>query len=251
MTTGDSMAAFQMPTRTTQRAYRYAVYFVPNVEQYLWAQASEWLGRCAVSQQFSAQPFISEVPAKRFAELTEHPRRYGFHATMKAPFVLASEYQPKDLIDHVNMLCQQVKPFVLPRLRVTLLEHFLALVPELDAPQIASLEEQCVIQLNDYAQPLDSAELIRRRSAGLSEHEDSLLLRWGYPYVLDRFRFHCSLTGSLAQALPSEISALTRAAHQHFDHLPPCVFDTLAIFVEPTRGADFVLLEQCPLMGTL
>jgi hypothetical protein len=45
------------------------------------------------------------------------------------------------------------------------------------------------------------------------------------------------------------VSALTQAAHQHFDHLPPCVFDALAIFVEPTRGADFVLLQQCPLIG--
>ena len=106
-----------------------------------------------------------------------------------------------------------------------------------------------MVQLNDYAVPLGPEELIRRRSAGLSSHEDALLLRWGYPYVLDRFRFHCSLTGSLAKASPQELSALTQAAHQHFDHLPLCVFDSLAIFAEPTQGADFVLLEQCPLMG--
>ena len=249
MTIDDLTAAIQTPTGTTQRAYRYAVYFVPNVEQHWWSQASQWLGRCAVSQQFKAQPPVTEVSATRFAELTEHPRRYGFHATMRAPFVLASQYQPGDLVAHVSALCQHLKPFVLPRLRVTLLDQFLALVPERAVEQIARLEEQCVTQLNDYAQPLGPDELSRRRSAGLSAHEDSLLLRWGYPYVLDRFRFHCSLTGSLAKASPQEVSALTQAAHQHFDHLPLCAFDTLAIFVEPTPGADFVLLEQCRLMG--
>jgi hypothetical protein len=57
------------------------------------------------------------------------------------------------------------------------------------------------------------------------------------------------LTGSLAKASPQEVSALTQAAYQHFDHLPLCVFDSLAIFAEPTPGADFVLLEQCPLIG--
>jgi hypothetical protein len=249
MTTGSLMAAMQSSRHKTQRAYRYAVYFAPNVEQQWWAHASQWLGRCAVSQQRSAQPTVVGVSAKRFAELTEHPRRYGFHATLRAPFVLAGEYQPSDLIDCVNTICQKLKPFVLPRLRVTLLEKFLALVPERDVAQIAMLEELCVTILNDYAEPLGPEELGRRRSAGLSSHEDSLLLRWGYPFVLDRFRFHCSLTGSLANASQGEVTALTQAAHQHFDHLPRCVFESLAIFVEPTRGADFVLLQQCPLMG--
>lgn len=249
MTTDGLTVARQTFLTTTPRAFRYAVYFAPNVEQQWWAHASQWLGRCAVSQQMNAQPLIAGVSVKRFAELTEHPRRYGFHATMKAPFVLTSRYQPSDLIDRVNLLCRDVKPFVLPRLQVTLLDQFLALVPERNTTQVTLLEEQCVKVLNDYAEPLGPEELSRRRSAGLSSHEDALLLRWGYPYVLERFRFHCSLTGSLATATRQEVSALTQAAHQHFDQLPPCIFDSLAIFVEPTRGADFVLLQQCPLMG--
>ena len=234
---------------TTQRAYRYAVYFAPNVEQQWWAQASEWLGRCAVTHQRSPQPLVSGLSAQRVAELTEHPRRYGFHATMKAPFVLASQYQPSDLVDRVNAICQHVKPFVMPRLQVALLDTFLALIPEREVTQITQLEEQCVTGLNDYAEPLSQEELSRRRNADLSPHEDALLLRWGYPFVLDRFRFHCSLTGSLAKASPEEIAALTHVANQHFSQLPNCVFDSLAIFAEPTKGADFVLLQQCPLMG--
>ena len=249
MTTDGLTVARQTLSTTTPRAYRYAVYFAPNVEQQWWAQASQWLGRCAVSQQMNAQPLVPGVSAKRFAELTEHPRRYGFHATMRAPFVLTGQHQANELIDRVNMLCQQVKPFVLPRLQVTLLDQFLALVPERNVPLVTQLEEQCVTALNDYAEPLGPEELSRRRSAGLSLQADALLLRWGYPYVLERFRFHCSLTGSLAKASQQEVSALTLAAHQHFDQLPPCVFDALAIFVEPIRGADFVLLQQCPLMG--
>ena len=245
-----SLAVARFTTlQSAQRAYRYAVYFAPNVEQQWWTQASQWLGRCAVSQQMNAQPLIAGVSAQRFAELTEHPRRYGFHATMRAPFILASQYQPNELIDRVNMFCQQVKPFVLPRLQVTLLDQFLALVPERNLSQVTMLEEHCVTALNDYAEPLGPEELSRRRSAGLSSQEDALLLRWGYPYVLERFRFHCSLTGSLAKATHQEVSAITEAAHQHFDQLPPCIFDSLAIFVEPTRGADFVLLHQCPLIG--
>jgi putative phosphonate metabolism protein len=249
MTTSGLSSILEASKFTTQRAYRYAVYFAPNVEQQWWAQASEWLGRCAVTHQRSPQPLVSGLSAQRVAELTEHPRRYGFHATMKAPFVLASQYQPRDLVDRVNAICQHVKPFVLPRLQVALLDTFLALIPERDVTQITQLEEQCVTGLNDYAEPLSQEELSRRRNAGLSPHEDALLLRWGYPFVLDRFRFHCSLTGSLAKASQEEIAALTHVANQHFSQLPNCVFDSLAIFAEPTKGADFVWLQQCPLMG--
>jgi hypothetical protein len=106
-----------------------------------------------------------------------------------------------------------------------------------------------VTQLNQFAEPLAQDELRRRRSAGLSAYEDALLMRWGYPYVLDRFRFHLSLTGSLAETSQDEVSALTRAANQHFSLLSDCMFDSLAIFAEPTKGADFVLLDRCPLIG--
>ena len=249
MTTSGLSSILGASRHTTQRAYRYAVYFAPNVEQQWWAQASEWLGRCALTHQLNPQPLVSGLSAQRVAELTEHPRRYGFHATMRAPFVLASQYQPSDLVDRVNAICRHVKPFVMPRLQVALLDTFLALVPEREVAQITKLEERCVTELNDYAEPLSPEELRRRRNAGLTSHEDALLLRWGYPYVLDRFRFHCSLTGSLAQASQQEIAALTIAANQHFSELPNCVFDSLAIFAEPTKGADFVLLQQCPLIG--
>jgi len=123
------------------------------------------------------------------------------------------------------------------------------LTPERDLQQVKDLESQCVTSLQDLVEPLNSDELARRREVELSPHEDALLVRWGYPYVLDRFRFHFSLTGSLEQATEAEVGALMNAAHQQFDPLPLCAFKALAIFAEPTPGADFVLLKQCPLIG--
>ena len=48
-----------------------------------------------------------------------------------------------------------------------------------------------------FARPPGAAELERRRKAGLSAAQEKMLLRWGYPYVLDEFRFHLTLTGRL------------------------------------------------------
>ena len=234
---------------TAHRAYRYAVYFAPDLDGPLWEHAGHWLGRCAASQQYFPQPVIAGVSSTRLATFTAHPRRYGFHATIRAPFILSERYQFNDLVDRVNALCQTIEPFVLPRLRVNRLDQFIALTPERDLQQVKALEAQCVTSLQELVEPLSSAELARRREVELSPEEDALLVRWGYPYVLDRFRFHFSLTGSLEQASEVEISALLEAAHAQFDPLPLCAFKALAIFAEPTQGADFVLLKQCPLIG--
>jgi hypothetical protein len=63
---------------------RYAIYYSPNADTLFHRLASEWLGRDAWSGDAQRQPAIADIPA-----LTEEPRRYGFHATLKAPFHLA------------------------------------------------------------------------------------------------------------------------------------------------------------------
>ena len=248
--TADALAEFSnLNKMTSHRAYRYAVYFAPDVDGPWWDHAGHWLGRCAASQQYLPQPVIAAVSPARLTAFTAHPRRYGFHATMRAPFVLSERYHFNDLVDRVNALCQTIEPFVLPRLRVNRLDQFIALTPERDLQQVKELEALCVTSLQELVDPLSSAELARRRQVTLSPEEDALLVRWGYPYVLERFRFHFSLTGSLEQATEAEIGALMNAAHLQFDPLPLCAFKALAIFAEPTQGADFVLLKQCPLIG--
>jgi hypothetical protein len=55
--------------------------------------------------------------------------------------------------------------------------------------------------------------MARRRAAGLTPAQERNLIEWGYPYVLDEFRFHLTLTGSLAdpeaEAAMAALSPLT------------------------------------------
>lgn len=74
--------------------------------------------------------------------------------------------------------------------------------------------------------------------------EDALLLRWGYPFVLERFRFHMSLTGSLSETQLSVVDAMRRAGAQWFGPLPACRVESVALFAESRPGADFVLVEH-------
>jgi putative phosphonate metabolism protein len=229
---------------TKPAAYRYAVYFAPFPQSPAWELASQWLGRCAATGQLYDQPTIAGLSAADFAALTAAPRRYGWHATLKAPFVLAQGSTEERLRVAVAHLAKTLKAFDLPTLRVTQLDDFLALTADGDTAELHATAKTCVTELHQFAAPLGESELQRRRKAHLTARQDELLVRWGYPYVMEEFRFHCSLTGSLSQLSAQQLQAVTQAARATFEAMVPCKFDSVALFVEPTPGADFMLLQH-------
>lgn len=224
--------------------YRVAVYYAPPSGSAWWDAGSRWLGRCARSEETLAQPAIEGIAPDLLARLTMEPRRYGWHGTLKAPFRLAPGQDLDHLRAELRRLCQGRAPFTLGPLQVKHLGNFLALCPAQDPPALALLAADCVQQLQPLAQPLSEEELARRRLAGLSPEQDALLQAWGYPYVLQQFRFHLSLTGPL-DALPEDsVARLQQAATAHFAALPPCPVEGLSLYVESVPGAPFRLLEQ-------
>ncbi|MYF89607.1 MAG: DUF1045 domain-containing protein, partial [Boseongicola sp. SB0676_bin_33] len=74
---------------------------------------------------------------------------------------------------------------------------FLALTPVGDAPALQCLAHNLVAELDWLRATPTGAELARRRAARLTSSQEANLLRWGYPYVMDEFRFHMTLTGKL------------------------------------------------------
>jgi putative phosphonate metabolism protein len=227
-----------------QAPHRVALYYAPPPQSAWWRAGSEWLGRCALTGQPLPQPVITGMAPGQFAALTADPRRYGWHATLKAPFRLAPGQTLDSLRAGVRQLCEGREPFDLAPLQVSHLGHFLALRPLHAQPELDTLAADCVRQIHPLAMPLSPDELARRRRAPLTPEQDALLQAWGYPYVLDQYRFHLSLTGAL-QALPADtLAGLLEAAADRFHDLPPCRIDRISVFVEPTPGADFCLLEQ-------
>lgn len=226
--------------------HRFAAYLAPGPDSPWWKAGSRWLGRDAATDQVVSQPLIPGVSMSMQQRLTAAPRRYGWHATLKAPFALASDADAVMLQGRLTALCRERRPFMLP-LRVALLGDFLALVPDGDTRDSDALARSCVSHLHALAAPLSEAELARRRAAGLTPEEDTLLVRWGYPYVMDLFRLHFSLTGSLRDVPPDTVDAIRQAAENWFAPLPPLRVDAVTLFVEPTPGADFIVAERMEL----
>jgi putative phosphonate metabolism protein len=241
-----------MKTETTQSvqfAYRYAVYFIPALHSEWWAAGCHWLGRCAATGQPLQQPVVPGVAAAQFQSYTQEPRRYGWHATLKAPFELRPGASLASLRQAIQALALALPAFDLPALQVSTEGDFLALRPTRHDDALQATADACVTRLQHWAKPLGAAELARRRQNPLTPAQDQLLTQWGYPWVKDEFKFHLSLSGPLHGLSNAERLALVHAAQQRFETLPRCRFAHIALFVEPEQGADFQWLESVELRG--
>lgn len=150
------------------------------------------------------------------------------------------------LIDDVVALAAGLAPFDLPPLTVSTAGPFLALRESAPCPPLHALADACVTGLDLHRVPADAAELARRRRAGLTPQQDAHLVNWGYPHVLDTWRFHMTLTRRLT---PDEHAAFAPAAEAFFAEalaLPRRVTD-ICIFTQAGPGQDFLLAERIPL----
>lgn len=228
---------------------RYAVYFAPGEADPWWGAGSCWLGRCARTGRTLPQPRVDGIQPEQLARLTEAPRRYGWHATLKAPFMLAAGCSLPDLQHELDAVASQHHALDLPPLTVNCMGDFLALGIDGDDHAVQHIGAHCVTALHALAAPLPPSEVVRRRGKGLTERQEAMLQAWGYPHVLDQFRFHMSLTVSLQAVEPGQVNALLTGAVVQFSGLPPARFDALDLFVETAPGADFRWLSRHPLVS--
>ncbi|MGR3760361.1 DUF1045 domain-containing protein [Roseobacteraceae bacterium NS-SX3] len=223
---------------------RYAIYYVPPAEE-AWADfGTRWLGWDAERGAPAQHP---SVPGLDVAALTRTPRKYGLHATLKPPMRLAPGQTEDALHEACAALAARQPPLALDGLQLARLGRFLALRPAGDETALNALAAACVTELDAFRAPASAAELERRRAAGLSPVHEANLLAWGYPYVLDAFRFHITLTGKLSKA---ELLAVEAALAEHLlPLLPgPLVIRDLALAGEDADGM-FHLIHRYALSG--
>ena len=218
---------------------RYAIYFAPPPGSLFHTLGSRWLGRDAFTGEQLEQPAEPGLSA-----VTGDPRRYGFHATMKPPFALRDPVRPEALLRAVAALASEEQCFRIS-LKVALLDRFLALVPRGPCAPLHQVADRAVRELDGFRGPASAEELARRRLAGLSERQEKYLRDWGYPYVLEDFRFHMTLTERLPAA---EVERFEAAAVEHFAPVlaAPILIDGLAMFEEPAPCVPFVATRHFP-----
>jgi putative phosphonate metabolism protein len=226
---------------------RYALYFTPPKADPLTALAARWLGRDAFSGEIFSDKAIGVVPEDH-EEIIAEPSRYGFHATLKAPFELAASVTERDLLDVAADFASRTPTFAIPELVLGQLGHFFALVPATVYQPLQDFAAQVVKAFEPFRAALSDGDIARRKPEGLTEPQRANLLRWGYPYVLDEFRFHMTLTGRVTAERQAGIHDLLR--DRFSAHIgKPLAISGLAVFVEEERGAPFTVRSWLPLAG--
>jgi len=212
---------------------RYAIYYCPGIHTALGRLGREWL-----SEALS----LPGISSERRQVLLADVRRYGWHATIHAPFAPMSGASYGDVRSAVTALAETFDAFELT-LRLDRLAGFLSLRPIVDGIPERALAAACLNKLQPIRASL-SDEALQHRGAGLDKEELSLLQKHGYPYVLDRYRFHLTLA---APAGELEELAMRKWLQSHIAALPPTRIDALAICREAAPGSPFELLERVPL----
>jgi hypothetical protein len=175
--------------------------------------------------------------------VTNSPRRYGFHATLKPPFRLVDNVTFEDLRVALHDFARGHNSFYASPLAVGLLGRFLALTLSAPSEEFSDLATCCVQHFDRFRAPATDQETTRRLRDSLSRRERAYVVQWGYPYVFDTWKFHMSLTGSMH---PKSIARFESYLRSRFapvcEH--PLLVDSVCIFYEPYPGSSFHLLDR-------
>lgn len=226
---------------------RYALYYAPPTGSALWRFGSGVIGYDAETGGEPAPPAGMPVSPDLWRDWTAEPRRYGFHATLKAPFELADGCREADLLAAAKTFAERTAPVRLPALAVAALGRFVAFTPVLPAPDLAALAWASVLHVEPLRAPLGPADRARRVAAGLSERQAEQLDRYGYPYVGEDFRFHLTLTGPLPAEAGEPVRHALLAAARGVE--PETQIGEIAVFRQAERTARFRVAARFGLAG--
>ncbi len=190
---------------------RFAIYAVPAAEDPLFLLASRWLGWDSAHAQHFEPPMGLDKPS--WDKLTARPRKYGFHGTLRPPMVTAHGVGREDIICVMQDVALHHHAFE-AALELTNMDGFFALTLATHQNEMHALAQELVLATDGLRATPSEQELERRRAVGLTKRQDELLRAHGYPYVLDEFRYHMTLSGVVDPMQQAEVADIVR------NHLP-------------------------------
>ena len=135
--------------------------------------------------------------------LTKAPRKYGLHATL-TPIQIEFVSERIALIAGFEEFCAKQAPARSGRRHQRLLAGFCT-GSSVRSRATQSISGRLCYVFDPFRAHLNEAELAKRRNRRLNQYQDDMLLKWGYPYVFDAFRFHITLTGQINSQLADRL----------------------------------------------
>jgi hypothetical protein len=118
---------------------------------------------------------------------------------------------------------------------------FIAVVPAEPPAELIRLAADCVSVFDDVRAPLPAEDRARRNPSMLTTRQLDHLDRWGYPYVMEDFRFHMTLTGRLAAGRRETVMAMLQQRFALLD-LGSLSIDRIALFRQNDADSRFQIV---------
>jgi putative phosphonate metabolism protein len=222
---------------------RYAIYFATARGDVLDRFGAGLLGYDAWTGE--DLPFSPDITGAEpdWRELTEDPRKYGFHATLKAPIALAEGKTEAELLTACAAFAEKPHriPIIVPV--VDAISGFIAVIPKERSIELKQLAADCVVDFDAFRAPLTAEDRARRNPARLSERQRDYLDRWGYPYVMEEFRFHMTLTGRIESPRRERVTSMLRDRFARTD-LERLAVDAIALFRQDDATSRFRTVDR-------
>jgi hypothetical protein len=229
---------------------RYAIYFVPSAQSNLYRYGSSVLGYDCYTGNATSFPDQSETAAVNWNELSQEPRRYGFHATLKAPFHLLPSHSEQKLINALQNFARLGHAIYALVPAVRLLSDFFAIVPRDSEPRIDALAASCTTIFDAFRAPISPQERARRIALRLNDEQIRNLDRWGYPYVLSQYQFHMTLTGKVPARRRKVALAVLLQVFRESAIEPSIAIDRVALVKQDTPDSRFRVVSEAVLGGS-
>lgn len=222
---------------------RYAIYFAAGSNSALTRFGAELLGYEAYTGDDLPFPADALRIAPDWRDVTGDPRKYGFHATLKAPMALASGKTEAELMAACAAFAAKARPIPTIRPVVDSISGFIAVIPAEPVDALQQLAADCVREFDAFRSELTAEDRARRKPEKLGERQRDYLDRWGYPYVMEEFRFHMTLTGRLDAERRGPILEMLRDRFAALK-LDTLTIDRIALFRQGDATAKFRIVAE-------
>jgi len=182
---------------------------------------------------------VAQVPDWR--DLTQDPRKYGFHATLKAPMALTHGKTEAELLAACASFAQAPRPIPVITPVVNSISGFVAVVPTERSVELEQFAADCVSDFDSFRAPLAPEDRARRNPSKLTPRQCEYLDRWGYPYVMEEFRFHMTLTGRLGSERRGPVLTMLRERFATIG-LTSVAIDGIALFRQDDAASRFRII---------
>ncbi|MCK1388947.1 DUF1045 domain-containing protein [Bradyrhizobium sp. 21] len=227
---------------------RYAIYFAAGADSALSRFGAELLGYDAYTGDELPFPADALHVAPDWRDITADPRKYGFHGTLKAPMALAPGKTEAELMAACATFAGEARTIPVIRPVVDSISGFIAVIPAEPAGDLQQLAADCVRDFDSFRPVLTEEDRARRKPEKLSERQRDYLDRWGYPYVMEEFRFHMTLTGRLDVERRGPILEMLRARFATLG-LDTLAIGRIALFRQDDAGARFRIVGEWKLVS--